>query len=118
MCSIEVKLTLFRSYCSALYTAQLWVNYTKTTMNRLYTAYHNMLKLLIGVSKREHTRPICVNFEVPYCPALIRKLVYKFRGRLIKSDNCLIKALCDMSCFYRSSIWKHWRFLLYANGVG
>ena len=104
MCSIDVKLTLFRSYCSALYTAQLWVNYTRNTMNRLYTAYHNMLKLLIGVSKREHTRPICVNLEVPYYPALIRKLVYKFKGRLIKSDNYLIKALCDMSWFYRSSI--------------
>ena len=118
MCSIDVKLTLFRSYCSALYTAQLWVNYKRTTINSLYTAYHNMLKLLIGVSMREHTRPICVNLEVPYCPALIRKLVYKFKCRLVKSDNHLIKALCDMSCFYRSNIWKHWRFLLYANGVG
>ena len=77
-----------------------------------------MLKLLIGVSMREHTRPICVNLEGPYCPALIRKLVYKFKCRLVKSDNHLIKALCDMSCFYRSNIWKHWRFLLYANGVG
>ena len=48
MCSTEVKLTLFRSHCSTLYTAQLWVNYTRTIMNRLYTAYHNMLKLLIG----------------------------------------------------------------------
>ena len=118
MCSLDVKLTLFRSYCATLYTAHLWVNFTRTTMNSLYIAYHNMLKLLIGVSKREHTRPICVNLDVPYCPALIRKLVYRFMGRLVQSDNYLIKALCDMSCFYRSSIWKHWRFLLYANGIG
>ena len=118
MCSIDVKLTLFRSYCSSLYTAQLWVNYSKSVMNKLYIAYHNMLKLLIGVAKREHTRPICVTLDVPYCPSLIRNLVYKFMGRLIKSNNDFIKALCDMSCFYRSSIWKHWRFLLYANGVG
>ena len=80
MCSIDVKLTLFRSYCSSLYTAQLWVNYSKSVMNKLYIAYHNMLKLLIGVAKREHTRPIRVTLDVPYCPSLIRNLVYKFMG--------------------------------------
>ncbi|CAL4180217.1 unnamed protein product, partial [Meganyctiphanes norvegica] len=118
MCTIDVKLTLFRAYCATLYTSQLWVNYTRTVMNKLYIAYHNMLKLLIGVAKREHTRPICVNLDVPYCPALIRNIVFKFMGRLLKSNNIFIKAICDMDCFYRSCIWKHWRSLLYANGVG
>ena len=28
MCSFSVKLTLFRTYCSPMYTAQLWWNYT------------------------------------------------------------------------------------------
>ena len=118
MCPLDVKLTLFRSYCSSLYTAQLWTRYTKAVMNKLYIAYHNMLKLIIGVSKREHTRPICVSLQVLYCPALIRNLVYRFMGRLISSRNNLIRAICNMSCFYLSDIWKHWRFLLYVNGVG
>ena len=118
MCTQDVKLTLFRSYCSSLYTAQLWVNYTKTIMNKLYIAYHNILKLFIGVPKWEHTRPICVTLNVKYCPALIRNLVYKFMCRLPVAKNIFVRTLCDMSCFYRSSIWKHWRFLLYTNGVG
>ena len=29
MCSLGVKLTLFRTYCSPMYTAQLWWNYKK-----------------------------------------------------------------------------------------
>ena len=118
MCSLDVKLELFRSYCSSLYTAHLWTNYTKSVINKLYTAYHNMLKLIVGVSKREHTRPICVSLKVVYCPALIRKLIYKFIGRLTNSDNDFISAICGMSVFYRSNIWKHWRSLLYANGIG
>ena len=118
MCSLDVKLELFRSYCSSLYTAHLWTNYTKAVINKLYTAYHNMLKLIVGVSKWEHTRPICVSLKVVYCPALIRKLIYKFIGRLTNSDNDFISAICRMSVFYRSNIWKHWRSLLYANGVG
>ena len=76
MCSFDVKLELFRSYCSSLYTAHLWINYTKSVINKLYTAYHNMLKLIVGVPKWEHTRPICVSLKVVYCPALIRKLIY------------------------------------------
>ena len=118
MCSPDVKLTLFRSYCASMYTAHLWTNYTQAVIKKLYTAYHNMLKLIIGVSKREHTRPICVTLEVSYCPALIRKYVYKFTYRLQKSNNEFLKAICDMSSFYKSNIWKHWRLLLYTNGVG
>ena len=39
MCTLETKLDLFNTYCSAMYTAQLWTNYTKTSINKLYTAY-------------------------------------------------------------------------------
>ena len=76
MCSDDVKLTLFKSYCSSFYTAHLWINYTNTIMNKLYTAYHNVLKMFIGVSKCEHTRPICATLNVKHCPALIRNLNY------------------------------------------
>ena len=118
MCNIDVKLTLFRSYVSSFYTAQLWVNYSSTTLNKLYTAYHNVLKIFIGVSKYEHNRPICATLNVKYCPALIRSIIYKFMTRLLVSENKFIKTLCNMSCFYKSCIWKHWRYLLYTNGVG
>ena len=36
MCSLGGKLTLFRSYCSPMYGVQLWWNYKKSTLNRLY----------------------------------------------------------------------------------
>ena len=118
MCSIEVKTTLFRSYCSSFYTAQLWTKFSNNVMNKLFIAYHNTLKLFIGVNKREHTRPICVSLNVKYCPALIRNLVYRFMKRLMISENLLIKTLCQSSCFYRSIMWKHWRSILFTNGIG
>ena len=87
MCSQDVKLTLFRSYCSSLYTAHLWVNYKKVTINKLYIAYHNILKLFLGVSKLEHNRPICATLNVKYCPALIINLIYKFMNRITISTK-------------------------------
>ena len=101
------------TYCSSIYTAQLWSKYTQTSINKLYTAYHNILKSFIGVSKREYTSPICVNLNVKNCPAVIRNLVYKFMNRLHTSHNVIIKAICNSSCFYESQIWRHWRSLLY-----
>ena len=40
MCSLGVKLTLFRTYCSPMYTAQLWWNYKKCTITKLQISYH------------------------------------------------------------------------------
>ena len=118
MCTVEVKATLFRSYISSFYTAQLWTKYTQSVINKMYIAYHNTLKLLIGVNKREHTRPICVGLNIKYCPALLRNLIFKFMKRILSSDNGMVKALCNTSLMYTSSLWKHWRSLLYTNGVG
>ena len=118
MCSIEVKATLFRSYCSSFYTAQLWSKYSQNVINKLFIAYHNTLKLFVGVNKREHTRPICVALNVKFCPSLIRNLVFKFMSRLTMSKNTLLKALCESNCFYKSIMWRHWRSLLYTNRIG
>ena len=45
MCSIDVKITLFQSFCSPLYTAHLWTNYSRNDIFKLYRAYHNTFKL-------------------------------------------------------------------------
>ena len=118
MCTLPVKITLFQSYCSPMYLAQLWTKYKQATINKLYIAYHNVLKMFIGVSKTEHTRPICATLNIKYCPALIRNYIYKFMCRLQKSNNLLVMNVCGSSCFLESRIWKHWRSLLYVNGVG
>ena len=46
MCSLGVKLTPFRTYCSPMYThadtAQLCWNYKKSTITKLQISYHNI----------------------------------------------------------------------------
>ena len=117
MCTLETKLILFNTYCSSMYTAHLWTNYPSTSINSLYTAYHNILKSLIGVSKREHTSPICVNLNVRSCPAVIRNLVFRFISRLHTSNNNIINSIYSSSCYYKSRMLKHWRSLLYISSI-
>ena len=115
MCTLETKLMLFNTYCSSMYTVHLWTNYTRTSINKLYTAYHNILKIFIGVSKREYTSPICANLNIRNCPGVIRNLVFKFMNRLQSSNNEIIRSIVCTSSYYKSPMWKHWRSLLYTN---
>ena len=76
MCSLGVKLTLFRTYCSPMYTAQLWWNYKKSTITKLQISYHNIFKMFLGMSKYESTSYLCTLFDIQCCQSVIRKLVY------------------------------------------
>ena len=67
MCSIDVKLTLFHTYCSPMYSIQLWWNYKKSTINRLHIVYRNIKKLFLGLFKYESTSFLCILFDVQCC---------------------------------------------------
>ena len=113
MCSVEVKVMLFKSYCTSLYTAHLWTNYSNKTLNDFYIAYHNVMKLFIGLPKREHNRPLCVTHRIPYGPALIHNYIYKFICRLDRSENKIIYTINNSDCKYESHIRNKWKSLLY-----
>ena len=46
MCSDHVKCTLFRSFCTSLYTCQLWCSYQSESIRKLYVTYNNVFRLL------------------------------------------------------------------------
>ena len=115
MCTVDVKVTLFQSFISPMYTAHLWTRYSNNDIVKLYRSYHNTLKMFLGLSKREHTSPICAFLNVRSCPAVIRNFVFRFMVRLRNSSNSILQAILGTSICYQSSIWKHWRSLLYTN---
>ena len=101
MCSIGVRLALFRSFCSPMYTSQLWWNYKKCTMKRLLITYHNVLKMSISMSKYESTSVLCTVYNVLCCQAVIRNLVYRFMCRLQASNNSLVMSIQSSSLYIR-----------------
>lgn len=121
MCTKEIKIMLFKTYCSSMYTVQLWWNYKLGTIRKLYVAYNNIFRLLLGIPRfnnnvnysASHT---FVSNEVSNCASLIRKLVYRFITRLDSCNNALTAMLVggvDCDTFFTSKIRKHWRSLLY-----
>ena len=114
-CSENVKTTLFRAYCTPLYTAPLWVKFKQASSKKLQVAYNDCMRILLG-------RPRCCSASEMFCGvgvvtfhALLRNLTYKFICRLNASKNRLIVVLTQpnfSSTRYGSSIWNHWYSIL------
>ena len=93
MCSNAVKITLFRTYCSSLYTSQLWWNYSKTAIKKMYVAYNNAFRMLFRLPRDCSASGMFAQNGVLCCPAVIRNLIFRFRGRLNTSSKyvCTIR---------------------------
>ena len=113
MCSWDVKLTLFRAYCSPLYTAQLWWSHKRASINRLKVTYHNLFKMFLGLPKYESTSLLCTALDVHCCQAVIRRLIYSFMVRLAATKNSIITVMYGTQ--QASRIRKHWLHLLHTS---
>ena len=120
MCSIDVKINLFKTYCTSMYTAHLWCRYRATSnsrgaMSKLYVAYHNTLKMFVGVSKFERNSTLCAYMNIPNCAGIIRNFINKFVYRINNSDNPIIVALVNPGFDNSSCLKMKWKDLCYVN---
>ena len=112
-CTDNVKVQLFKSFCSNFYCSSLWFNFTNATFNRLKVAYNNVFRSLMNISRRSSISAAFVNFGVNCFNTLIRKCITSLRQRVLCSDNVLI-----MSCLsckfnsYISNMSKQWNSLI------
>ena len=113
MCSTEVKLTLLRTFCSPMYTAQLWWNYTVATIRKLHVAYNNVFRLLLNQPKYSSASTMFVEYHVPDSKAVIRNLVYKFMWKLVASYNKLVIAIINSDIKWQSRIRRLFIKMLY-----
>ena len=54
MCSLEGKNVLFRTFCTPLYTCQLWSRYTARSLHKLYVAYNNAFRMNLDDAPLAH----------------------------------------------------------------
>ena len=78
MCSDNVKVAIFHSYCSSLYTSQLWWKYKVNSIRKLYVAYNNAFRMLFMLPRDCSASGMFAVHNVMSCPALVRKLVFGF----------------------------------------
>ena len=116
MCTDTVKKTLFKAYCTPLYTAHLWWNFSKAAITKLYVAYNNITRILFHEPKWCSASQMFVSRGLPTCQVIIRKSVYSFMRRIENTCNAFIQQIAVKSqTRFCSSIWKHWMRLLFVN---
>ncbi len=116
MCTDDVKVSLFRAYCTPLYTAHLWCNYTTAKLKKLQVAYNDAFRILLKLPRWTSASTLFVNSNVPTFHAVLRNFMYKFMCRLLESKNSLITALTNIKqsdTRYTSGLWEHWNRCLY-----
>ena len=78
VCTESVKCTLLKSYCTPLYTCQLWFCYRAESMQKLCVAYNNVFRFLSNEPRDCSASYMFVSRGLPTCKMLIRKKVYSF----------------------------------------
>ena len=113
MCTIDVKLTLFRSFCSSFYNSHLWWSFKSSTFSKFNISFHNILKRFLGLSKFVSTSLICTLYNVHCCSAVLRKHRFSFLCRLQVSDNPLVESVFNSDLYYTSNIRRYLSHSLY-----
>ena len=111
-CSTDVKVTLFQSYCTALYCPFLWSDYKKSTFRKIRVAFNNAYRKIFGLPKRSSASAMYAEHNICNFETTIRKSIYGFMQRLENSTNSIICTLYN-SCLIRFVIWNHWIESLY-----
>ena len=53
-CSTDVKIALFRNYCTCFYCIFLWIQYKKSTHSKLRVAFNNVYRRILKLSFRSN----------------------------------------------------------------
>ncbi len=116
MCSDEVKINLFRAYCTSFYTAPLWFKFKKESLCKLQVAYNDCMRILLKKPRWCSASDLFCKARVQSFPALMRNLMYTFICRLDNSRNTIIMLLTNprlTEVRYQSSMRKYWHNCLF-----
>ena len=114
-CTDQVKLELFRSYCSNFYCCQLWSNYTTAMYNNIRVAYNNTFRFLMKIRGRHSISNSFVQSNIDGFTVIHRKSASSFYIRLVQSENILIKTIVSSVHFVTMSsrLGKTWKKLMF-----
>ena len=113
-CSTDIKLELFKSYCTLFYCCYLWTVYKKSTFDRLRVAFKFTTHTVVfSVSHGDRAAPVrCTLILVIITLKQLLENLHMdlFVQRLAMSTNSLIMAI-EKSWIVRIDIWNFWQKL-------
>ena len=100
-CSDDVKVKLFKAYCSSFYGFTTWTFYTASFKRKLVTAYNNIFRAFFSC-KREGTSFQMLRHNIQPFVVQQRNCLHGFVKRIRDCDNTIVSAIVN-AIFYRST---------------
>ena len=83
-CTVNVKVTLFKTYWSSLYCCPMWINFCKSTIGKVCVSINKVFKAFMNVLSYFNPSWLFLICDVMNFPPLRRKLVMRFMKRIKK----------------------------------
>ena len=88
--TLDVKCSLFKTYCYPLYASPLWCRFTAAKLYRLKVAYNNTMRRLVYVPPWESARTMFVTHGVKSFEENLRTLAYGLLSRIDASSYTIL----------------------------
>ena len=113
-CSEEVKVKLFKAYCSSFYCMSLWTKYSTTkSLAVVKRAYNCVFRNFMRIKDKSTTSLNMVSLGIDHFNVIERKLVHGFRTRVLESENTTVVAITSSVYFNDSKIHSRWNKVLF-----
>jgi exonuclease III len=100
-CSREVKITLFRAFCTSFYTCCLWANYTQKAYGALRVQYNNAFRVLLRLPRFCSASGMFAEAGVDCFYATMRKRCASLVRRVRASGSSVLNLIADrLDCDY------------------
>ncbi|KAG7309258.1 hypothetical protein JYU34_005198 [Plutella xylostella] len=105
-CSGEVKRQLFLTYCTSVYTVELWSSHTVEAMRRMRVQYNHAWRALFRLPYHCSASGMFAAGRAPGWAALLRRRSASTRAVIFASDNPI---LCAVRQWPESPLHDTWR---------
>ena len=116
-CTQSVKLHLLESFCLSFYCASLWCTFTKHNMSKIRVAYNNVFRKLLRYRKYESASYMFVHHRIDNFESRLRTTCFKFRQRLLASNNDILICINNHSWNRHNYMWRYWDNILYKHAM-
>ncbi|XP_047984805.1 uncharacterized protein LOC125225240 [Leguminivora glycinivorella] len=107
-CTAQVKITLFRAFCTSLYTCSLWTRYTQRTFNAMRVQYNDAFRVLLRLPRHCSASGMFADAHVDGFHATLRKRCAATLRRVRDSRHSLLSVVAER---WDSGLIKHWSSL-------
>lgn len=109
-CSIDVKIKLYKTYCSNVYCCPVWCDYKRRIIQKLHVSWNKILKVIMNVPYDHSASMLFLVCGLNNFYITRRKLVFNFRKRVRESKNVLVNNFSKNTV--GNVMFKHWRDIL------